>query len=87
MFYSLECRAEGTLLCCEIVRSGAGEGQGDKGCCEQGGLESQLLCLAQEASLASSTDRPGFKKCQGATDLHVICVQDSIPGMWNEMNE
>lgn len=45
------------------------------------------MCLAQEGSLASSTERPGFKKCQGATDLHVICVQDSIPGMWNEMNE
>lgn len=60
------------------------EGQGDKGCCEQGVLESRLVCLAEEGSLASSTDRPGFKKCQ---DLHVICVQDSIPGMWNEMNE
>lgn len=46
-----------------------------------------MVCLAQEGSLASSTDRPGFKKCQGATDLHVICVQDLIPGMWNEMNE
>lgn len=63
------------------------EGQGDKGCCEQGVLEPRLVCLAQEGSLASSTDRPGFKKCQGAMDLHVICVQDSIPGMWNEMNE
>jgi len=38
------------------------------------GWKSQLVCLAQEGSLANCTDRSGFKKCQGATDLHVICV-------------
>lgn len=38
------------------------------------GWKSRLVFLAQEGSLAGSTDRSGFKKCQGATDLHVICV-------------
>ena len=38
------------------------------------GWKSQPVCLAQEGSLANCTDRSGFKKCQGATDLHVICV-------------
>lgn len=53
---------------------GMGEEQGDNGCCYKGGLESWLLCLAQEGSLAGSTDRFGFLKCQGAMNLHVICV-------------
>ena len=51
-----------------------GEGKETRDTVGSVGWKSQLVCLAQEGSFANSTDRSGFKKCQGATDLHVICV-------------